>query len=183
MGLRRQSYRCRRRASAEPTLQPLGTGDRRIIYRRLGLARYQYSNGVTLIGSGGFVRLPDSKTNEPRTIHLSDAALEVLKAVPRVGPYVIAGVKHGEAFKNLSRAWIVAREYAGLKDVRLHDLRHSYASLAAGRGVSLQMIGKLLGHKVPATTARYAHLARDAVQAVNDELGAVMEAAIKKPKR
>jgi integrase len=128
------------------------------------------------------VRLPDSKTNEPRTIHLSDAAIEVLEAVPRVGPYVIAGVKHGEAFKNLSRAWIVAREYAGLKDVRLHDLRHSYASLAAGRGVSLQMIGKLLGHKVPATTARYAHLARDAVQAVNDELGAAMQAAIKKPR-
>ena len=128
------------------------------------------------------VRLPDSKTNEPRTIHLSDAALEVLKGVPRVGPYVIAGVKHREAFKNLSRAWIVAREYAGLKDVRLHDLRHSYASLAAGRGVSLQMIGKLLGHKVPATTARYAHLARDAVQAVNDEIGAAMQAVIKKPR-
>ena len=129
------------------------------------------------------IRLPDSKTNEPRTIHLSDAAVEVLRNVPRVGPYVIAGARHGKPFKSLSRSWIVAREYAGLKDVRLHDLRHSYASLAAGRGVSLHMIGKLLGHKDPATTARYAHLARDAVQAVNDELGAVMEAAIKKPKR
>jgi integrase len=129
------------------------------------------------------IRLPDSKTNEPRTIHLSDAAVEVLRNVPRVGPYVIAGARHGKPFKSLSRSWIVAREYAGLKDVRLHDLRHPYASLAAGRGVSLHMIGKLLGHKDPATTARYAHLARDAVQAVNDELGAVMEAAIKKPKR
>ena len=129
------------------------------------------------------IRLPDSKTNEPRTIHLSDAAVEVLRNVPRVGPYVIAGARHGKPFKSFSRSWIVAREYAGLKDVRLHDLRHSYASLAAGRGVSLHMIGKLLGHKDPATTARYAHLARDAVQAVNDELGAVMEAAIKKPKR
>ena len=96
---------------------------------------------------------------------------------------MIAGARHGKPFRSFSRWWIVAREYAGLKDVRLHDLRHSYASLAAGRGVSLYMIGKLLGHKDPATTARYAHLARDAVQAVNDELGAVMEAAIKKPKR
>jgi integrase len=128
------------------------------------------------------VRLPDSKTNEPRTIHLSDAAIEVLKTVHRVGPYVIAGVIPQEPYKNLSRAWIVARAYAGLEDVRLHDLRHSYASLAAGRGVPLQMIGKLLGHKVTATTARYAHLARDAASAVNDELGAAMQAAIaKKP--
>jgi integrase len=128
------------------------------------------------------IRLPDSKTNEPRTIHLSDAALEVLKTLPRIGPYIIAGAKPGESFKNLSRSWIVARAYAGLGDVRLHDLRHSYASLAAGRGVSLQMIGKLLGHKVAATTQRYAHLARDAVAAINDELGAAMQAAIaKKP--
>ena len=128
------------------------------------------------------VRLPDSKTNEPRTIHLSDAAVEVLKTVPRVGPYVIAGADPAEPYKNLSRAWIVARAYAGLEDVRLHDLRHSYASLAAGRGVPLQMIGKLLGHKVVATTQRYAHLARDAAAAVNDELGAAMQAAIaKKP--
>ena len=64
----------------------------------------------------------------------------------------------------------------------MHDLRHSYASLAAGRGVPLQMIGKLLGHRVVATTQRYAHLARDAAAAVNDELCAVMQAAIaKKP--
>jgi integrase len=126
------------------------------------------------------IRLPDSKTNDPRTIHLSDAALEVLKTLPRIEPYIIAGAKLGESFKNLSRSWIVARAYAGLGDVRLHDLRHSYASLAAGRGVSLQMIGKLLGHKVPATTQRYAHLARDAVAAINDELGAAMQAAIAK---
>ena len=126
------------------------------------------------------IRLPDSKTNEPRTIHLSEAALEVLKTVPRIGRFVIAGAKPDEPYKNLGRAWIDIRGNAGLSDVRLHDLRHSYASLAAGRGVSLQMIGKLLGHKVAATTQRYAHLARDAVAAVNDELGAAMQAAIAK---
>lgn len=128
------------------------------------------------------IRLPDSKTNEPRTIHLSNAAIEVLKALPRVGSFIIAGRYKNEPHQNLTRAWIIAREYGGLQDVRLHDLRHSYASLAAGRGVSLQMIGKLLGHKVPATTQRYAHLARDAVASVNDELGAVMQAAIGKSK-
>jgi len=104
----------------------------------------------------------------------------VLRTLPRRGPYVIAGAIDDEPFRNLSRSWIVAREYASLTDVRLHDLRHSYASLAAGRGVSLQMIGKLLGHRVPATTQRYAHLARDAVAAVNDELGTAMQAAIAK---
>jgi integrase len=126
------------------------------------------------------IRLPDSKTNEPRTIHLSEAALEVLKAVPRIGRFVIAGAKPDEPYKNLGRAWIDIRGNAGLQDCRLHDLRHSYASLAAGRGISLQVIGKLLGHKVPATTQRYAHLARDTVAAVNDELGAAMQAAIAK---
>jgi integrase len=129
------------------------------------------------------VRLPDSKTNEPRTIHLSDAAVEVIKTVPRVGPFVIAGAKPDEPYKNLTRAWGVAREFAGLDGVRLHDLRHSYASLAAGRGVSLQMIGKLLGHRVAATTQRYAHLARDAVAAVNDELGVAIQEAIAKQPR
>ena len=126
------------------------------------------------------IRLPDSKTNEPRTIHLSDAALEVLKTLPRVGLYVVAGAKPDEPLKNLRRAWDISRTIAGLEDVRLHDLRHSYASLAAGRGFTLQMIGKLLGHKVAATTQRYAHLTRDGAAAVNDELGVVMEAAIAK---
>ena len=126
------------------------------------------------------IRLADSKINEPRTIHLSDAAIEVLKTIPRREPYVIAGANPGEALKNLSRSWIVARKYGGLDDVRLHDLRHSYASLAAGRGVSLQMVGKLLGHKHASTTQRYAHLVRDAAAAVNDELGAAMVAAIEK---
>jgi integrase len=126
------------------------------------------------------IRLPDSKTGDARTIHLSDAAMEVLKGLKHVGPYIVAGAKTNEPFKNLSRSWIVARGCRGLEDVRLHDLRHSYASLAAARGVSLQMIGKLLGHKVAATTQRYAHLARDAAAAVNDELGDAMTEAIAK---
>ena len=128
------------------------------------------------------IRLPDSKTNEPRTIHLSDAAVEVLRNVPHVGPYVIAGRKYGSPFQSLSRAWHIARNSAGLDDVHLHDFRHSFASIAAGQGLSLYTIGKLLGHKNPKTTARYAHLARDVAQSANDEIGAVMQAAIKKPR-
>ncbi len=132
------------------------------------------------------IRLLDSKTNRPRTIHLSKPALEILRTLPRLkhNPYIIAGAKPGEPLQNLSRSWIVARKFAeGLDDVRLHDLRHSFASVAAARGVSLQMIGKLLGHQVAATTQRYAHLAADAAAGVNDELGDVMDAAIKAPRR
>jgi integrase len=124
------------------------------------------------------IRLPDSKTNTPRTIHLGDAAIEILRALPRIGRFIVAGRYKDEPHQNLSRAWIIARAYAGLEDVRLHDLRHSYASLAAGRGVSLQMIGKLLGHKVAATTQRYAHLGRDVVASVNEELSTAMQIAI-----
>jgi integrase len=128
------------------------------------------------------IRLPDSKTNEPKTIHLSDAAIGILRDVPRAGPYVVAGGRRNRPYAHLTRAWGIARKYVGLDDVRLHDLRHSYASLALGRGVPLAVIGKLLGHKNPATTQRYAHLACDAAQAVNDELGAAMQAAINKPR-
>jgi integrase len=128
------------------------------------------------------IRLPDSKNNTPRTIHLNDAAIEVLRSTPHVGPFVVAGQKHGVPYRNLTHAWGRARKFAGLDDVRLHDLRHSYASLAAGRGVSLYTIGKLLGHKDPVSTQRYAHLAQDVTQSINDELGAVMQAAIKKPR-
>jgi integrase len=126
------------------------------------------------------IRLPDSKTNEPRTIHLSEPALEVLKGLPRIGPYVVAGGRPGEAYQSLRRAWISIRNRVGLDDVRLHDLRHSYASLAASKGISLQTIGKLLGHRDPQTTARYSHLATDAVAAVNDQLGEAISAAIAK---
>jgi integrase len=128
------------------------------------------------------IRLPDSKTNEPRTIHLSDAAIEVLRNTPHVGPYVVAGRKYGSPYQSLSRAWAIARKHADLDDVRLHDLRHSFASLAASQGLSLYTIGKLLGHKKPATTQRYAHLARDVVQEASDQIGAAMQAAIKKPR-
>jgi integrase len=126
------------------------------------------------------IRLPDSKNNVPRTIHLSDAAIEVLKVIPRTGRFVIAGRTPEQPFQNLTETWIRVRGLAGLEDCRLHDLRHSFASLAAGRGVSLQMIGKLLGHRSQITTQRYAHLSRDAASAVNDELGAAMQAAIAK---
>jgi integrase len=132
------------------------------------------------------IRLQDS--DEPgrktgaRTVYLSEAALEVLKTVPRIGKFVIAGALPDQPYKNLRRAWEKARAYVGLEATRLHDLRHSYASLAAANGASLLMIGKLLGHRVTATTARYSHLTLDAASAVSDQLGTKMTASIERAK-
>ena len=80
---------------------------------------------------------------------------------------------------NLQKTWRRIRKIAGLDDVRLHDLRHSYASIAASGGLSLPMIGKLLGHSQAATTHRYAHLAADPIRAANEAIGARISAAMR----
>lgn len=127
-------------------------------------------------------RLPDSKTGA-KNLHLSPAAVEVLKTVPRVGPWVIAGANPEKPYVRLGHAWERVRTTVGLDDVRLHDLRHTFASVAAANGLSLPMIGKLLGHKIPATTQRYAHLAVDVTTEANDAVGAALTAAmVPKPK-
>jgi integrase len=79
---------------------------------------------------------------------------------------------------NIEKPWRRIRGTAKLDEVRLHDLRHSYASVAAMGGQSLIVIGKLLGHSQPATTARYAHLADDPVKAASDVVGARIAAAM-----
>ena len=111
------------------------------------------------------VRLRDSKTG-PRVVPLSPAAARVLAGVPRPAdnPWVIAGREPGARLTHLAYYWYPVRERAGLDDVRLHDLRHSFASRALALGEDLTMIGKLLGHRKIQTTARYAHLARDSVK-------------------
>ena len=114
----------------------------------------------------GELRLRDAKTG-PRQVALSPAAVRVLSAIPRHAdnPWVIAGRKPGTRLGNPNSSWLVVRGRADLKDVRLHDLRHSFASRALALGESLSMIGKLLGHRKVQTTARYAHLAQDSMKA------------------
>jgi integrase len=114
----------------------------------------------------GEARLPESKTGA-KTLHLPPPALAVLAELPRLdgNPYAIAGAKPGAALVNLEKPWRAIRAAAGLDDVRLHDLRHAFASVAASSGMGLPIIGKMLGHTQPATTARYAHLASDPVKA------------------
>ncbi|MHC2017712.1 tyrosine-type recombinase/integrase [Methylobacterium sp. CM6247] len=120
----------------------------------------------------GCLALPDSKTGA-KEIHLNEAALAVLDAVPRDldNPYVIIGQRSGAHLVNLEKPWQRVRARAGLDEVRLHDLRHSFASIGAGAGLGLPMIGALLGHTQAATTARYAHLAVDPLRAANELIG------------
>ena len=80
---------------------------------------------------------------------------------------------------NLEKPWRRIRAKADLNDVRIHDLRHSFASIGASSGLSLPMIGKLLGHTQAATTERYAHLAADPVRAANEAIGERIAALMK----
>ena len=110
----------------------------------------------------GKLFLPDSKTG-PRTVWLSSAAREVLDGLPRKSVWGFPSPRTDSCLNavTVGRIWHCVRTEADLSDVRLHDLRHRYASRALALGESLTMIGRLLGHTKVSTTARYAHLARD----------------------
>ncbi len=105
------------------------------------------------------LRLPDSKTGA-KVIVLGDEAAALLRSIPRVdgNPFVFVGVKPQRHIVSVGQVWGRVRIRAGLPDVRMHDLRHTFASLAVANGASLPMIGRLLGHRNTSTTARYAHL-------------------------
>ena len=110
------------------------------------------------------LRLRDAKTGA-RIVPLSPSAVKVLASLPRTGEqeWVIPGRGTGIHMQKVGNAWRLLRARADLPDVRLHDLRHSFASRALALGESLPMIGKLLGHRRIESTVRYAHLARASV--------------------
>ena len=130
----------------------------------------------------GYLYLPDSKTGQ-KVIHLSTPAQDLLSNLPKIkgNPYVIVGEKEGSHWVNLRKPWERIKKKAGIKPttlpngskqhVRIHDLRHNFASLAASGGASLLMIGALLGHRQVSTTARYAHLTDDPLKDVNNAAG------------
>jgi integrase len=141
-------------------------------------------NNVDLKGKE--LRLPDSKTGA-KTVHLGETAVALLEAVPRVtgNPYVIVGKKEKTHLTDLQHPWRRIREAAGLSNVRIHDLRHTFASGGLLVGEGLAMIGQLLGHTQVQTTARYAHLAADPVKQaatkISDRLALALLGAIDKP--
>jgi integrase len=127
------------------------------------------------------IRLPDSKTGA-KTLYLNAPALAVLNEIPRVAGnrFVIVGERKGARLINLQKPWRRIRKSAGLDDVRLHDLRHSFASFAVAGGMSLPMIGALLGHSQPQTTHRYAHLSADPLRAASEAVAGGIFGAMNK---
>ena len=127
--------------------------------------------------TAGELRLRDAKSG-PRMAPLTGHVLRVLNGIPRIEgtPWVLVGQRPGTGLTNLDHYWQPIRAQAGLDDVRIHDIRHSYASRALALGEGLPTIGKLLGHRKVSSTARYAHLMRDAEKEaatrVGDSIGA-----------
>lgn len=127
----------------------------------------------------GLLRLAESKTG-PRVIHLSAGAQAILERLPHVdgNPHVIVGGRVGAALVNIAKPWDVIRRAAQLDGVRLHDLRHTHASVGAAAGLGLPVIGALLGHTQASTTQRYAHLAADPVRQAAELVGQKIAAAM-----
>jgi integrase len=127
----------------------------------------------------GVIFLPDSKTGK-KPIYLSAASLAILSALPRLegNPHIVAGMKDGAPRADLKKPWAAVSKAAGLPGVRIHDLRHSFASVGAGASLGLPIIGKLLGHTQAATTHRYAHLDADPMRRAAETIGATIAAAM-----
>lgn len=125
------------------------------------------------------LHLPDSKTGK-KTVYLGSAAVDELRRIPHIddNPYVIYGQLDGQHLTDLQRPWRRIRKAAGLEEVRIHDLRHTFASKGVALGQGLTTVGKLLGHTQAQTTARYAHLAADhsiaAANQISTSLAAVL---------
>ncbi|HWY83970.1 MAG TPA: site-specific integrase [Roseiarcus sp.] len=131
----------------------------------------------------GLIFLADSKTGK-KPLYLSAAAQKVLADLPRIegNPHVIAGANDGAPRSDLKKPWAAVSRAAGLEGVRIHDLRHSFASFGAGASLGLPIIGKLLGHSQPATTARYAHLDADPMRRAVDTIGSAISGAMDRGK-
>jgi integrase len=127
----------------------------------------------------GILFLPDSKTG-PKPVFLNAAAIAILASLPRLdnNPHIFPGQKDGAPRFRLDKPWSTIRKAAGLGGLRLHDLRHSFASVGAGASLGLPIIGKLLGHTQAATTQRYAHLADNPVRAAAEAIGSRSDTAM-----
>ena len=171
-------------------------------YRRLGrvLAEHDDANPfvvpalLTLIYTGARVSeiatlrwrsvqvprlaLPDSKTG-PKAIYLNPQAIAVLEGLDRrENDDLVFPALYREKPINLGQHWAKIRRKSALPDVRLHDLRHSFASVAIAQGIPLATIGKLLGHVLPETTARYAHLADEVISESADRICSSLASAM-----
>lgn len=128
--------------------------------------------------AGGYIHLTDSKTGQ-KSIPLNAGALEVLSNTSRLegARFVFPAHRSEGHYEGTPKVWRSIRTLAGIEDVRMHDLRHSFASIAESGGASLPIIGALLGHANSATTHRYAHLHNDPLKAASEAVGGKIESA------
>jgi integrase len=132
----------------------------------------------------GIIFLPDSKTGK-KPIFLNAVALAVLDSLPHVdgSPFVFPGQKESRPRADLHKPWRAVTHAAKLDGLRLHDLRHSYASVGAGGGLGLPIIGALLGHAQAETTRRYAHVDADPMHRAAESIGQIISAAMEGTER
>ena len=130
-------------------------------------------------------RIHTTKSGQPRYVPLSAGAIAVLDALPRDGEWIFANEDTGKPYASIYASWHTARTRAGLADVRVHDLRHSFASFLVNAGRSIYEVQRLLGHANIRTTQRYAHLSKDtlldATNAVNSAVGHVFRPTLYSP--
>jgi integrase len=129
--------------------------------------------------AAGYLKLAESKTGQ-KAIPLNAGALQVLHDQVRIegNAHVFPAYRGDGHYEGTPKVWGRVRSKAGLEDVRLHDLRHSFASIAVSGGASLPIIGALLGHAHSATTQRYAHLSDDPLRAASEAIGNHIAAAM-----
>jgi len=128
------------------------------------------------------IELPDSKTGR-KTLFLSEPAVEILRELRGLSissdtPFVIRGKLKGQPLVNLAKPWKRLCERADLRGVRIHDLRHTAASIGVSQGMNLPVIGRLLGHTQASTTQRYAHVDIDPALEAANRIGAAVSDAL-----
>jgi integrase len=163
------------RTAARAIMLLLLTGARR---NEITQAKWDYVNWQkrTLL-------VPLSKSGKPRAIALNAQALELLRSIPRIdgNPYIFPSEITGRPSPSLYFPWDRIRERAGLYSVRLHDLRHSFASFLVNQGISLYVVQGLLGHSHARTTQRYAHLAQETLLDAAQVVGAIVSGTAQAP--
>lgn len=124
---------------------------------------------------GGTLYLPKTKSGRSRYVVLNDAALDLLKSLPKIetSPWVFPGRDPAKPLNNPRKAFLRMLKVAGLEACRIHDLRHSHASLLVNQGVSLYQVQHILGHASPQTTTRYAHLANNTLREASQIVGRI----------
>ncbi|MFG0787832.1 site-specific integrase [Delftia tsuruhatensis] len=124
-------------------------------------------------------RIPMSKSGKPRNIPIAERALDVFQALPRWKgcPYVVPNPNTKQPFGNLYHPWDKVRKEAGMPDLRMHDLRHTFASNLVNSGQSIYVVSKLLGHSQLKTTARYSHLADETLMSAVDAAAKVVDSS------